>query len=33
MSRIYYKGFSSAEVEQFEGYLARVLRNVEDALL
>ena len=27
---IYYRGFSDAETEQFEGYLRRILRNLED---
>lgn len=32
ISGIYYKGFSKEEIEQLEGYLYRVLENVEDAL-
>lgn len=32
ISDIYYKGFSKEEIEQLEGYLYRVLENVEDAL-
>ena len=30
ISDIYYKGFSDEEVQQFEGYLRRILRNVEE---
>ena len=29
---IYYKGFTKAEIAQLEGYLERVLKNVEEAL-
>ena len=29
---IYYKGFSSEEIDALEGYLRRVLTNVEEAL-
>ena len=29
---IYYKGFSSGEIDALEGYLRRVLTNVEEAL-
>ena len=32
MGEIYYAGFSAAEIAQFEGYLARVLSNVEARL-
>lgn len=32
VSSIYYKDFSEAEIKQFEGYLKRVLTNVEEAL-
>lgn len=30
MENIYYKGFSDAETEQFESYLRRILRNLEE---
>ncbi len=30
ISDIYYKGFSDEEVRQFEGYLRRILANVEE---
>lgn len=30
IEQIYYKNFSSAEIDQFEGYLRRVLANVEE---
>lgn len=30
IGNIYYKGFSEAEAEQFEGYLKRILRNLEE---
>lgn len=29
---IYYKGFSQEEIQQLEGYLCRILKNVEEAL-
>lgn len=32
VSSIYYRGFSEDEIKQFEGYLKRVLTNVEEAL-
>ena len=32
ISNIYYKGFTKAEIAQLEGYLERVLKNVEEAL-
>ncbi len=32
ISEIYYKGFSDDEVRQFEGFLKRVLANVEEKL-
>ncbi len=32
ISRIYYKGFSQQEIEQFESYLRRVLANVEERI-
>ena len=32
ISNIYYKGFADAEIAQLEGYLERVLKNVEEAL-
>ena len=30
MEKIYYRGFSEAETEQFESYLKRVLKNLEE---
>lgn len=30
IERIYYKGFSDAEAERFEGYLRRILKNLEE---
>ncbi len=30
MENIYYKGFSEAEKEQFESYLLRILKNLEE---
>lgn len=32
IGRIYYKGFSQDEIEQLEGYLRRILSNVEGVL-
>lgn len=32
IGRIYYKGFSQDEIEQLEGYLRRILSNVEGGL-
>ena len=32
MSRLYYKGFSASEIEQFEAFLERVRDNLEEAL-
>ena len=32
ISHIYYKGFTGPEITQLEGYLERVLKNVEEAL-
>ena len=32
MSGIFYQGFSEAEIEQFEDYLSRVLRNLKKTL-
>ena len=32
ISDIYYKGFSEEEIRQFEGYLRRVLANVEERI-
>lgn len=30
ISEIYYKGFSKEEIEQFESYIERVLKNMEE---
>ena len=32
MGRLYYKGFSASEIEQFEAFLERVRDNLEEAL-
>lgn len=30
MSEIYFKGFSDAEIDAFEGYLTRIVKNLEE---
>jgi DNA-binding MarR family transcriptional regulator len=30
MTELFYRGFSSAEIDEFEGYLGRILANVSD---
>ena len=30
MNEIYFKGFSDAEIDAFEGYLARIINNLEE---
>ena len=32
MGRLYYKGFSASEIEQFEAFLERIRDNLEEAL-
>ena len=32
MGKLYYKGFSTSEIEQFEAFLERIRDNLEEAL-